>query len=509
MRMVMKRIPFLSKSKFVAGVQCLKRLYWQVYQPDLAAETDDQAQFIMDQGKAVGVEAQKAFPGGVLVEADHQHPREALEETAQLMTNPQVPAVFEAALQHDSVLVRVDILERQPRNRWRLVEVKSSTQVKDHYLYDVAIQRHVASGAGLKIASARLMHLNSDYIYDGNHYDLSKLFVIEDLTAEIGSIAGEVVERLAAQRQMLQQDEPPEVEVGRQCTDPFTCEFYDQCHEPVSAGHISELPRLTERKLEALQVLGVEMIRDIPESFELSATQQRVYDCALSGRPWFGPELRDALSTIRYPCYFMDFETFYPALPRHKGMWPYSHIPFQWSVHVREKPDAQLHHHEFLAEDETEPRLRFLETLLEVLGTSGSIVVYNRSFEAERLKDLSGWLPRYAKRIAGVQARLWDLLPVVRANVYHPEFRGSFSIKSTLPALVPEMTYEGMEVAEGGEAGRAWETLVHGQLGPDAKTRLRAALLAYCRQDTEAMVRVYDALEQAASHGKRTRGARG
>ena len=505
----MKRKLFLSKSKFVAGVQCLKRLYWQVYQPDLAAETDDQTQFIMDQGNAVGIEAQKAFPGGVLVEADHQHVREALEETAQLMANPQVPAVFEAALEHDGVLVRVDILERQPRNRWRLVEVKASTQLKDHYRYDVAIQRHVASGAGLKIASAFLMHLNSDYIYDGKRYEPDKLFVLEDLTAEIDSIAGEVVDRLAAQRRMLQQDEPPEVQPGDQCTDPFTCEFFDQCHEPVPAGHISELPRLTQRKLEALRALGIEMIQDIPESFGLTLTQQRVYECALSGRPWFGPELRDVLSTIRYPCCFMDFETFYPALPRHKGMWPYSHIPFQWSVHVRKKPGAELRHHEFLAEDETDPRLRFLDALLEVLGTTGSIVVYNRSFESERLKDLAGWLPGHAKQIAGMQARLWDLLPVVRANVYHPEFRGSFSIKSTLPALVPEMTYEGMEVAEGGEAGLAWQTLVHGQLSPDEKTRLRAALLAYCQQDTEAMVRVYDALEQAASREEKTRGARG
>ena len=132
--------------------------------------------------------------------------------------------------------------------------------LKDHYRCDVAIQRHVASGAGLKIASACFMHLNSDYIYDGKRYDLDKLFVIENLTKEIDSIAGEVVDRLTAQRGMLQQDEPPAVEVGRQCTDPVTCEFFDQCHEQVPSGHISELPRLSQRKLEALQALGIEMI---------------------------------------------------------------------------------------------------------------------------------------------------------------------------------------------------------------------------------------------------------
>jgi hypothetical protein len=505
----MKRKAFLSKSKFVAGVQCLKRLYWQMYRPDLAAEFDEQVQSIMEQGKAVGIEAQKAFPGGVLAEADYRHTQVALEETARLMANPQVPVVYEAALEHDGVLVRVDILERQPRNRWRLVEVKASTQVKDYHRYDVAIQRHVANGAGLKIASACLMHLNREYVYDGKRYDPERLFVLEDLTAEADSAAGEVEDLLATQRRALQEDEPPQVEAGSQCTDPVTCEFFDQCHEAVRAGHISELPRLTQRKREALQSLGIEMIQDIPESVKLTPIQRRVYDCACSGRAWFGPELPDALSTLRYPLHFMDFETFYPALPRHKGMRPYSHIPFQWSVHARERPDAKLRHHEFLAEDATDPRLRFLKTLLEALGTTGSIVVYNRQFEAARLKDLAGWFPEHAKQIASTQARLWDLLPVVRDNVYHPEFRGSFSIKKTLPALVPEMSYEGMAIAEGAAAGLAWEELVHTQLSPAGKTKLRAALLAYCRQDTEAMVRVCDALELAASREVRTLTARG
>jgi hypothetical protein len=225
--------------------------------------------------------------------------------------------------------------------------------------------------------------------------------------------------------------------------------------------------------------MSVERIRDIPESFKLTPVQHRAYDCACSGRPWFGPELPDALSTLRYPLHFMDFETFYPALSRHIGMRPYSHIPFQWSVHARDRPGAELRHHEFLAEDATDPWRRFPETLLDVLSATGSIVVYNRQFEAERLKDLAGWFPEHAKQIASMRTRLWDLLPVVRDNVYHPEFRGSFSIKKTLPALGPEMTYEGMEITEGSAAGLAWETLVHAQLSPSEKTKLRAVLLAY------------------------------
>jgi predicted RecB family nuclease len=158
-----------------------------------------------------------------------------------------------------------------------------------------------------------------------------------------------------------------------------------------------------------------------------------------------------------------------------------------------------LEHFEFLAEDEEDPRPAFLDSLIDTLGKRGLIVAYNAGFESQRLGDLANWMPKYAGKIAKIQARLLDLWPIVKKHVYHPRFQGSFSLKAILPALVPEMTYEGMEIAEGAQAGLAWETFVHGQLSQSEKTKLRAALLAYCRQDTEAMVRICEALKQAAS----------
>jgi hypothetical protein len=197
----------------------------------------------------------------------------------------------------------------------------------------------------------------------------------------------------------------------------------------------------------------------------------------------------------------MDFETLNPALPRFAGMSPYDPIPFQWSVHVRKTPGGRPEHNEFLAEDESDPRLLFLTSLLEVLGPKGHVIVYNRGFESQRLKELADWLPEYAGRIAQVRARLWDLLDAVRKNVYHPRFRGSFSLKSVLPALIPDMSYEGMEVSEGEEAGLAWEKMVRGQLSAKEKAKLRKALLDYCSQDTLAMVRVLDVLADARPSG--------
>jgi len=194
----------------------------------------------------------------------------------------------------------------------------------------------------------------------------------------------------------------------------------------------------------------------------------------------------------------MDFETLNPAIPRFPGMRPYDQIPFQWSVHVLGKPGAKLEHFEFLAEDANDPRREFIASLCSVLGKSGSILVYS-AFESQRLSELVAWLPEFAGRIKKIQRSLWDLLPVVRNHVYHPKFAGSYSIKNVLPALMPGMTYEGMEVADGTDAGLAWESLVRGGLDQTERDRTRKALLDYCGQDTLAMVRLLEKLRFACA----------
>ncbi len=186
------------------------------------------------------------------------------------------------------------------------------------------------------------------------------------------------------------------------------------------------------------------------------------------------------------------------AIPRFEGMRPYDHICFQFSIHTVREPGATPEHYEFLATDTSDPRREFISSLCAALGESGSIVVYS-SFESQRLSDLAGWLPEFADRITAIQARLFDLLPVVREHTYHPAYAGSYSIKSVLPALVPEMTYDGMEVANGQEAGLAWEALVRGQLDCAERDRIRKALLDYCALDTQAMIRLLELLRARRS----------
>ena len=486
----------ISKSKFVAGIQCLKRVYFQVHQPELAEEEDEGLQSRLEQGQEVGLFAQKRFPGGVLVGFENGI-GDALAHTAALMNDSSVRAIFEATFMYASLLVRVDILQRRPSNSWRLIEVKSSVEVKPHYLYDLAIQHHVLSGCGLAISSACLMHLNRDYRYDGKQHDLTALFTIRNQTKQVQELGADLLGLLKRQRKALSQPSPPDISAGPQCTHPYTCEYFSHCNPELPEHHISFLPRLSVKKQKALIELGITLIPEIPEDFPLTEIQARVFASVTTGQTWISKALHEELSQLEYPLFFMDFESVYPAIPRFSGMGPYSQIPFQWSVHRQASPRASLEHFEYLADDQCDPRQKFIESLCQVLGKRGYIVVYNSSFESQRLRELADWLPEYQEQIKNIRARLWDLLPFVKRHVYHPEFRGSFSIKSVLPALVPGMSYDSMEVAEGNGAGLAWEQITRSELPPAHRRRLRKALLAYCRQDTLAMVKIVQRLRRS------------
>jgi hypothetical protein len=486
----------LSKSKFMAGWQCLKRLHLEVHQPELMGEPDEQTMAVFEQGHEVGRWAQRAFPGGVLIEAGHEEIAKALQQTEQAVADKQCPAIFEAAFTHDNVLARVDILERLPRNKWRLIEVKSSTKAKDYHHYDVAIQRLILEGLGMKVVPC-LMYLNRDYVYDGKQYDLEKLFVIQDLTAETAAIEQEVQDLIREEWKVLAKAKPPDIVPGDYCTHPYACVFFDLCNKPLPADHVSYLPGISAKKLEELASRGIDSIKRIPKEFPLTEKQRHAWECARTGIPWFGKGLKGALRELSYPLYFMDFETLAVALPRYAGMSPYDQIPYQWSVHVQRQPGAALEHFEYLADDSSDPRPEFAKTLCQVIGTKGSVLAYSSGFESGRLGELADWLPQYKKEIENIQGRLWDPLPVIRAHVYHPEFRGSYSLKSVLPALVPDMTYHGMAVSEGSEAGLAWERMIQAAAECEERKRLKDALLAYCQQDTLAMVRLLEVLRTA------------
>jgi predicted RecB family nuclease len=476
----------LSKSKFMAGRQCLNRLHLSIHAPELAAQPDESDQAIIEQGREVGLLARQMFPGGVAVESKSRE--EAIRATQELVGNRDATAIFEGAFESQNVFVRVDILHRRQDRRWRLIEVKSTTEVKDHHLEDVAIQHRVVTRSGVDLAASCLAHVSRDYVYEGGPIDASRFFKIRNLTRQVERLQSELTVQLRSEFRVLAMPEAPNIPAGRHCSNPFTCEFFDHCNPPIPEDHILRLPRIHASTVAKLVALGVQSIQDIPENYPLTERLRRACASVQMGEPWYSPEIGEELRKLKYPLYFADFETVNPALPRFVGMRPYDQIPFQWSVHVQREPGVAPEHFEFLATDRNDPRPAFISALCDVLGDCGSIVVYSQQFESQRLLDLASWLPEFSGRIAKIQRRLWDLLPVVRNHVYHPAFAGSYSLKSVLPALVPSMTYDGMTVADGQAAGVAWGSLIQSGLDRYERERIRKALLEYCGQDTLALL---------------------
>jgi predicted RecB family nuclease len=486
-----RKIPLLSKSRFTAGLPCHKRLYLECYSRELADEVSEQQQAIFDAGTDVGALARQLFPGGILIREDYFDHEGAMASTQEALSLPAVPPVYEAAFLYDGVRMRADVLAPQGGERFDLVEVKSTSRVKDEHIYDAAIQLYVLRGRGLTIRRACVCHLNTDYVYEGGDYDLSGLFRVVDVTAECSLVQPEIPALLADMRAMLARPEPPDIPTGRHCTTPYQCQFYGHCHADELEHHVSQLPRAGQGLLSALEAAGIEDIRDIPASFPgLSPLQRRVRDAVLSGRAYLDTELSRRLRRLRPPIHFLDFETFNPALPRYQGSRPYQVIPFQWSLHTLDS-DGTLEHREFLHEGAGDPRRAFAESLVSALGDSGPVLVYS-GFEASRLRELAFLFPELSPQISAIlNGRIVDLLQLVRAYCYHPGFHGSFSIKAVLPALVPNLGYDDLAINDGTLAAMAYAEMVKPDTTRDRRAEIRRNLLAYCERDTLAEVELF------------------
>ena len=480
----------------MAGLQCPKRLYLEVHNRRLADPVDPGQQAVFDAGNAVGELARQRFPGGTLIgEKYYEHVR-AERSTRELLSDASVPSLYEAAFSFEGIRTRVDILARtEGGTAFDLIEVKSSTRFKEReHLPDVSIQLHVLEGAGVPVRGAYLMHIDTGYVYQGGDHDLERLFHLEDVTDMAREYLADVApERLAEMWKVLRGADTPGIETGRHCGSPYRCPFFGHCHADGPEHPIEELPRLSQGDEERLKGLGIPDIAGIPpDAGGLTVLQRRVIDSVTSGTAYIGPDLAAGLSGIGFPASFLDFETIIPAIPLFIGTSPYQAIPFQWSMHVRDA-DGSLSHTEYLHGDPGDPREGLISSLLEAVPASGSIVAYS-GYEARVLRELADEFPGYQAPLLDLVERLVDLLPIIRKTYYRPEFHGSFSIKSVAPVLVPDLRYDDLEIPDGLAASAAYQHLLTGRAsGPDA-AGIRKSLLTYCALDTEAMVRVYEAL---------------
>ena len=483
----------LSKSRFTEGLQCHRRLWWHAHEPDAPELVPGpQQQAIFDQGSRVGELARTYVPGGTLIDFPHDQTRRKVEATAAALA-AGARVVYEASFLADRVFVALDILERL-RGGFGLIEVKSSTSVKPEHLPDAAIQAHVLGQSGLEVRSIEIMHLNRACAFP----DLSDLFVREDVTSDVAALLPEIPAQAREQLRMLE-GPLPGVPIGPHCTAPYECPFVSRCWADLPEHHVSTLYRIG-RKAWELEAGGCRTIQALPAGMTLNPTAERQRRAVSTGSLIVEPSLRDALGRFEPPLAFLDFETINPAVPVWDGCHPYDNVPVQFSCH-RQTRGGGYEHIEWLADGPGDPRPAIAESLDAACAGAATVVAYNAGFEKARLHELGAALgPRSAGAMQGIAARLADLLPVVRDHVYHPDFGGSFSLKSVLPVLVPELSYEGLEIAGGGAAAFTLERmLLHGGSLTDAEAaHVRAALLRYCEMDTWGTVRLFERLHELA-----------
>ena len=434
-----------------------------------------------------------------LIEEEPWEHAEAVTHTAALMADPSVPAIFEAAFEHAGVRIRVDVLERLPRHSWGLREVKGSSRVKDHHLDDLAIQAFVVRGAGVRLASVQMVHVNTAYVRGKDDIDWPEFFARQELDEIVAAMLPELPGRLPGLRDCLGLTEAPVIEPGSQCSSPFECEFWDQCTASKPADWIVRLPRLRQSQADELTTMGMKSISAIPPDFPLSSKQAIIRDATASGKPFVSPDLGDLLKEFGPPGAYLDFEAMNPAIPLYQGTRPYQIIPFQWSLHLMDE-SGRLSHRDFLAAGDVNSRRSFAKSLIEALGWGDVPIIVYSPYEKSRLNDLAGLFPDLRPALEAIITRLADLLPVVRAAVYHPGFQFSNSIKNVAPALCPGFGYDDLDgVSDGLAASAAFVRLASGSFANgDEVAQLRRSLLAYCERDTLAMIAVHRALAQLA-----------
>ena len=478
----------ITKQLFLEGLVCRRRGWYSYHGEEMPALSVGEM-FRIRQGRMIGEMARTTLPEGELL-AGIPFEKAALA-TQEMVENPFVDVIFEAAFRFGPLATRVDILQRWGEG-WHVIEVKSSKfkegEIKDEHLQDIAYTVMVAQGAGLQVLRASVMLLSDSYRKEMRPADLFVRVDVSDSALPLAKEFGGYKDGLA---ESIQAIDAPEAKLIFDCKD---CPNYvESCLGVHETQPLFLLGGLRRKAFDEMIALGVTNLRDIPAGVKLSDRHNTIIHSTLADKPWQSPQLGKALSQLECPVSYLDFETTMPALPLYPGKTPYETIVTQYSIHVRERPGSPLIHREYLADHERYSERDIARALLKDLGEAGSIVVYS-SFEKTQLNRLSKANPDVAALFDAIIERLVDLEKIIKENYYHPAFNGRSSIKTTLPALVPGVGYDDLPVQNGDDASALFAEMAMGIYPAGRVEEIRRNLMAYCKLDTLGMVYLHDAL---------------
>jgi len=487
--------PALSKSTFIKGLQCEKALYLYKNNYNLRDETSPQLQAIFSQGTNVGILAQELFPNGIDASpSSYFKMQESVFKTLEFIENGE-QIIYEATFQFNGVIAALDILVKDTEG-WKAYEVKSSTSVSDTYIYDAAIQYYTILNSGIDLKDISIVHINNQYVKNGA-INVNELFTIESVYNCVQDVLPIIPNKIESFKELIKLNTVPNIDIGTHCDNPYACDFKGHCWKHIPPYSIFDIAGLTTSKKFDLYSEGIITFNQLNlDTAPFNGNQKMQVTSELEGKTFIDQaNIKHFINNLNYPIYHLDFETMGPAVPIYNNSKPYQQIVFQYSLHIEQK-NGNIIHKEFLTEanPNVDPRDAFVEQLIKDCGTSGDILVYNLGFEKGKLNDLIVLYPQCQNEIQAIINRLKDLMiPFQQKWFYTPAMKGSYSIKYVLPALVPELSYQDLEIKEGGTASNTFTQMVLGAFEGDIE-KTRKDLLDYCKMDTFAMVKILEKL---------------
>lgn len=484
---------YLSKSRYCKAVQCKKIIWLKKYKPEYAIQKAKDT--VLNNGTAVGQLAKELF--GKYEDIEFNEKLDIMIKQTQELLNNKPNIITEASFNYNNNFCSVDILKNN-LDGIEIYEVKSSTEISDIYLDDVAYQYYILNNLGFNIKKTCIVYINNKYIRQ-EELDLNKLFNIEDVTEITKTKKQEIKNNIYELNKYMEENKEnePKDDIGIKCFKPYECEFWEYCTRNLPKPNVFDIKggmhldkkfeKYYEGKIsfEDLQNenLNPKYLEQI--EFELNDLQSKIDK----------EEIKEIMKSLKYPLYFLDYETYQVAIPEINGTKPYQQLPFQYSLHIIKEEGAEIEHREFLADINDEDFIRhFAESLIKDIPDNGSVIIYNKAFEPARNREIAKMYPDLEDELERINRNMVDFLePFKQRKYYTKEMQGSASIKYVLPALYPndpELDYHNLPVVHnGGEASEAFLSLK--EKSKEEQEKIRQGLLVYCKLDTYAMVKIW------------------
>ena len=488
----------LSKSEYMMFLKHPAWLWLKKHDKSKLPKPDDNLQAIFDAGIEFEQYANKRFSEGVYISFNSYDEYLSMPERTKQALDGNVKTIFQGRFEEDNITCICDVVDRVEGNTFDLYEIKSSTKVKPEHYLDLAFQVVVLESAGLKVRNILVIHVNNKYVRDGE-IDPVSLSTVTDITNDVRNKIEETKHNIKLAFDVIDLSEMPNPSPRHTKLCPLNdwMEIYKSLSDKADAYSIYNLIAPGVKRIGELEDLGIILIKDIPDDFKLTSKQQvQVMATKKNERVISKKNIKDFLSKLTYPLYFLDYETAMSFAPLYNGSKPYQQIPFQYSLHVIEKPGEEPKHLEYLHRDNSHPVPVLLNKLKQDIGADGNVVVWYKSFETKRNEEMAQMFPEFGKFLEDVNNRIVDLMkPFGSGWFVDKDFFGRASIKYVLPVVVPNLSYKELDIQEGMSAQRLWMDAIIREKGNSNKEKLFSDLVKYCEMDTLAMVKIWKVLE--------------